>query len=601
MSGNLFIPPTPMPPAPQPRRQRNVRALSPRPPVTKQPQHAVEDPASFSFEAVYPEYFIQPTTSVARPNSAAPTLHNGEYNQPLGHSFVYDHINPNALHSPFSPHDDTCLDSAGCHYSAFQPPGSMPNLMSGASMRNLSTDFGVPFSGAFTGAFFQPGNSFSTQANYGYDLQSVYPEALPPASGSSNMFAMSPGGVDHSEISLLPGYQAPEDTYSNAYSHETCSSNKCCTSSHACQDDYCSEQGEPCDDARCLEDAFPDDRPSPAEPVPTLVHHLPCNHTHTEHDAALTLQELRVPGPPSFPPQVPASFDHQISFAGEQFIDENGQLEPIHSPYPISPFSRPISDAPPSPSVTDYVTDITLENSLTGGEEEHTCQEEYTCQWIESPDSLEEDKKTCGQTFHNIEEFQEHICHVHVGSQSCKTKFKCLWDGCSRPGDQFFASRNKLRRHISTHTAYKPHKCHFCGSGFSAQQALEQHIRTHTGETPFRCSYPKCGKAFKQKSALTMHERTHTGEKPLKCEHCGKTFGESSNLSKHKKIHEKAFKYVCNYPECKSSFIRPDQLRRHQKQHENRRARRKAQILAREFTSFDEFVSPGEATSPSGK
>jgi hypothetical protein len=32
-----------------------------------------------------------------------------------------------------------------------------------------------------------------------------------------------------------------------------------------------------------------------------------------------------------------------------------------------------------------------------------------------------------------------------------------LWEGCSRKDDQVFASRNKLRRHISTHTSCRSH------------------------------------------------------------------------------------------------------------------------------------------------
>lgn len=182
--------------------------------------------------------------------------------------------------------------------------------------------------------------------------------------------------------------------------------------------------------------------------------------------------------------------------------------------------------------------------------------DELVCRW-----------EGCFASFASHAALTSHIESVHVGSGH--STYSCLWTGCARFGHTF-TQKQKVLRHIQTHTGDRPFKCPHCGNRFSEHNTLQQHLRTHTQEKPYVCDHPGCGKAFAVAGSLTIHKRVHTGSKPFVCtwEGCGKRFGESSNLTKHMRTHTGERPYRCEV--CGKGFGRPDQYKRHLKSHERK-------------------------------
>ncbi|KAI6149795.1 hypothetical protein BKA82DRAFT_997882 [Pisolithus tinctorius] len=178
----------------------------------------------------------------------------------------------------------------------------------------------------------------------------------------------------------------------------------------------------------------------------------------------------------------------------------------------------------------------------------------HTCGWI-----------SCSQTFASSDELTAHIASMHVGSG--KAHYDCFWEGCVRNGANGFSSKQKISRHLQSHTGHRPFQCKICSQNFSEAATLQQHMRRHTQEKPYVCDHPGCGRAFAITGALTIHKRTHNGQRPFKCTHCNKAFSESSNLSKHLRTHTGARPYECPEEGCKKTFARPDQLARHMSVH----------------------------------
>lgn len=181
----------------------------------------------------------------------------------------------------------------------------------------------------------------------------------------------------------------------------------------------------------------------------------------------------------------------------------------------------------------------------------------HVCSWLCGP---KESEVECGEVFDSTQALHQHVIDHHIGSR--QPSYICRWAGCDRHGRPF-PQRQKIHRHLITHTKNKPYMCTVCGAAFSESIVLTQHMRIHSGERPFKCPEPGCGKRFAASTALSVHMRTHTGEKPLKCKvpGCGKRFSESSNLAKHMKTHQAERPFACT--RCSRRFARNDQLQRH--------------------------------------
>ncbi|KAI0763800.1 hypothetical protein BD413DRAFT_606495 [Trametes elegans] len=248
-----------------------------------------------------------------------------------------------------------------------------------------------------------------------------------------------------------------------------------------------------------------------------------------------------------------------------------GNIPFQNGPSPLSqipPTSSCSSSSPTSSSVSSTTT-LVPEGSPPTPIPEHDCSapSAHVCKWT-----------GCEKSFTSCDTLTEHIASTHIGSG--RAHYDCYWEGCGRNGENGFASKQKISRHMQSHTGHRPFQCTVCQQNFSEAATLAQHMRRHTQEKPYVCDFPGCGKAFAIAGALTIHKRIHNGSKPFKCTYCDRAFSESSNLSKHLRTHTGARPYPCTEPGCSKTFARPDQLARHMNVHKRKAAESAAKAVA---------------------
>ncbi|EIW66520.1 hypothetical protein TREMEDRAFT_72363 [Tremella mesenterica DSM 1558] len=184
----------------------------------------------------------------------------------------------------------------------------------------------------------------------------------------------------------------------------------------------------------------------------------------------------------------------------------------------------------------------------------------HICQWANCHHDPFEDPAS----------LMEHLTEVHVGRG--KDSYICQFGECGQEGRKF-STRQKVLRHLQSHTGHRPYVCQICDQAFSEPAPLVAHMRRHAKEKPFRCEHPGCGKIFAIASSLIIHMRTHSGDKPCICPYCDKRFVEASNLTKHIRTHTGEKPFHCPHPSCGKRFARPDQMKRHMIVHDTNRKR----------------------------
>lgn len=244
-------------------------------------------------------------------------------------------------------------------------------------------------------------------------------------------------------------------------------------------------------------------------------------------------------------------------------------------PQPQLPYQRALSFIPdperpgatarfeecPTPDLTTSLKSTPTASSAASTLANGTSRNRQVCQWLSSSDN---GGRVCGLSFDSTEALHQHLEKAHVDGLQREDKdnngFYCHWEGCDRYLCKSFQARPKLKRHMQTHTLYKPYTCDVCGVQMKTKDAMEKHARTHTGDRPYECKILGCKKVFATSTELKTHMVVHSGEKPHQCPICKESFADSSNLSKHKKTHFVGM-YKC--PVCDARMKRWDQMRRH--------------------------------------
>ncbi|KAI1489735.1 hypothetical protein F5X96DRAFT_639558 [Biscogniauxia mediterranea] len=355
-------------------------------------------------------------------------------------------IPPASLDTFHTSHDDNCLDRCVGAYNpqGLHHGGLAPSMVPRQRYASLSTS--LSYNGLQAPI---PQFNHMLPAMFRYDFSHNYR----PNNGHTDRQSLLGNYFSASDLGKTPQGPVPDDSTSIDCSRFSCSS-KCCSTTHTCQDDSCSVNGAPFDKSHGRRDPsqslepmwnpnLQQDWANHLQPeIMTQAHNQPCNHTNAEHDVALTLRDLSAPGPFNTSlQQQPGAFDPfdcPMYSTGGDSVQHDRTLSLSLEPHPDL---SGIPDIPGRPTSSENVSQGP--GSLS----------EHVCQWIVGHGETDTHDKICGLTFNNSVELQQHLCDGHIASMSSKTKYVCLWKGCTRRGDQVFASRNKLRRHISTHTS----------------------------------------------------------------------------------------------------------------------------------------------------
>lgn len=203
------------------------------------------------------------------------------------------------------------------------------------------------------------------------------------------------------------------------------------------------------------------------------------------------------PYPESFPSSSTAAFPNTVLdvLTTHLMQDHLG----VHYPFPqstIVPTAPPAKTPPtragnvlPSPpqsspdtrneSSTDTHSDRSPRDTSQSPDPSPKYSGPTPCKWI-----------GCTEFFSTPDELTTHILSTHIGSG--KAHYECYWEGCPRHGAQGFASKQKVARHMQSHTGHRPFPCTICGQHFSETATLQQHMRRHTQESRYFCCCSRC-------------------------------------------------------------------------------------------------------------
>ncbi|XP_044523707.1 zinc finger protein 639 [Gracilinanus agilis] len=180
--------------------------------------------------------------------------------------------------------------------------------------------------------------------------------------------------------------------------------------------------------------------------------------------------------------------------------------------------------------------------------QEHSCDEQYLCQFCEHETNDPEDLHS-----HVV---NEHACRLielsdqdgraaggargpysllaKISFDKCRNFFVCQVCG--------FRSRlhTNVNRHVAIeHTKIFPHVCDDCGKGFSSMLEYCKHLNSHLAEGIYLCQY--CEYSTGQIEDLKTHlDFRHAADLPHKCTDCLMRFGSERELLGHLAVHETA-------------------------------------------------------------
>jgi uncharacterized Zn-finger protein len=82
--------------------------------------------------------------------------------------------------------------------------------------------------------------------------------------------------------------------------------------------------------------------------------------------------------------------------------------------------------------------------------------------------------------------------------------------------DQHFYEKDKLEKHVNSHTNSKPYACLVCKKTYNSNVNLARHACSQK-ETPYSCPIASCAKTFKTSTEAIDHQHTHDNVPAFTC------------------------------------------------------------------------------------
>ncbi|CAG2058550.1 unnamed protein product [Timema podura] len=151
--------------------------------------------------------------------------------------------------------------------------------------------------------------------------------------------------------------------------------------------------------------------------------------------------------------------------------------------------------------------------------------------------------------------FVRKVLERHLKVHTDERPFEC--EECGRT----FKEKTILRKHLRIHYGERNYMCELCGKKFVSLENLGVHKYSHLDRAIMKMKCQFCERKFATRQRLKKHIRTHSGERPHLCEVCCRGFSSKSHLERHKLTHTEEKRFYCNY--CNYSFIQKGNFKLH--------------------------------------